>query len=717
MNFLHLWALGIGAGALVVPVAVHFLTKPKPLTYPLSTIRFLVEIVEQKRARSRLRDFLVLLLRMLAIGLLAMALARPWLNNTQGIEAMPTNVTARVILLDVSQSMAAKRGASSAIDQAKSIALKYLEYSPNLQANLVLVGAKPRPVFPSLSPNLSILREAVQSSTPRCERSDIKSAMTVAGNMLSASPLEKTELIIISDFQRTNWSNLFLETIPSSTKILLESVASEAENNIAITAFRLGGRAIVDSEVLLEIDVANYTDQDAVVRATVDLDALEASIELSGKINSQSTSTLTAPIKLGRAQWVTGWVELRENSDAMPADDARPIAFQVEKPPKMVLLSNASKGKQADGTFFLEQALQVIAGATKVESTLEKRTEQDRLVVLSTQRSRSNELSNTSELSDADIFVFNHCGELAPDLIATIAARVRKGKGLLYFAGDVTDSVNLELLSREFGTGYQPPVQLIPPDNDLRRKDLFVRDIRTRYGPFAIFGEQAGAAMQTTRIGGGLASHALESGLKDQVLAELSDSSPLVFLTSCDAGNVAVVNADLDQSNWCSQPSFFPVLSELISAVYAKRNTSWEANGGEPLIRQLPNSIPETANLIAEVADKRSPSSDVLGALQWNANQECYTWAWTDPIGPGNFQIKNTKEIVSAVAIAAPSMESDPKCLVAEVLQGRLAGTRSIGFRDAASTGEKSDQWWNWLIVACVLGLASEIFMLRWFSS
>jgi hypothetical protein len=171
---------------------------------------------------------------MLAIGLLAMALARPWLNNSQGIEAVPTNATARVILFDISQSMSAKRGASTAIDQAKSIALKYLDYSPNLQANLVLVGAKPRPVFPSLSPNLSILREAVQSSVTRSERTDIKSAMTVAGNMLSASPLEKTELIIISDFQRTNWSNLFLEAVPSNTKILLESVAKDQQLGLAL---------------------------------------------------------------------------------------------------------------------------------------------------------------------------------------------------------------------------------------------------------------------------------------------------------------------------------------------------------------------------------------------------------------------------------------------------------------------------------------------------
>ena len=187
MNFLHLWALGIGAGALAIPVAVHFLTKPRPVTYPLATIRFLREVIEEKRARSHLRDLIVLLLRMLAIGLLAMTLARPWLSNSQAIEAIPDNATARVIVIDVSQSMSAKSAVTTPIAQAQSIALKYLEYSPNLQANVVLVGAKARPVFRSVSPNLAIVREAVRSAIPRCERVDLKFAMNLIGSMLAES--------------------------------------------------------------------------------------------------------------------------------------------------------------------------------------------------------------------------------------------------------------------------------------------------------------------------------------------------------------------------------------------------------------------------------------------------------------------------------------------------------------------------------------------------
>ena len=73
MNFLHFWALGIGAVALAAPIAVHFLTKPKPVRFGLSTVRFLREAIEQRKARSRFRDWLILLLRTLCVALLAMA--------------------------------------------------------------------------------------------------------------------------------------------------------------------------------------------------------------------------------------------------------------------------------------------------------------------------------------------------------------------------------------------------------------------------------------------------------------------------------------------------------------------------------------------------------------------------------------------------------------------------------------------------------------------
>ena len=83
MNFLHPWAIFLGAAAVALPIAIHLLTKPRPVRMPLSTIRFVRAAVRQRRARSRLRDIIILSLRALAVLLLAAAVARPLLGKPQ----------------------------------------------------------------------------------------------------------------------------------------------------------------------------------------------------------------------------------------------------------------------------------------------------------------------------------------------------------------------------------------------------------------------------------------------------------------------------------------------------------------------------------------------------------------------------------------------------------------------------------------------------------
>ena len=47
MSFLHPWAWAAGAAAALVPIAVHWLTRPRPTRMPLSTLRFVREAVQQ----------------------------------------------------------------------------------------------------------------------------------------------------------------------------------------------------------------------------------------------------------------------------------------------------------------------------------------------------------------------------------------------------------------------------------------------------------------------------------------------------------------------------------------------------------------------------------------------------------------------------------------------------------------------------------------------
>src|SRR5690348_16387587 len=105
MGVMHLWAVGLGVAAIGLPIAVHLLTKPRPVTFETSTLRFIHGALRERRARHRLRDLIVLGLRTAAIALAAAVFARPFLGEADA--SAGGEAATRVVVVDVSQSMAA----------------------------------------------------------------------------------------------------------------------------------------------------------------------------------------------------------------------------------------------------------------------------------------------------------------------------------------------------------------------------------------------------------------------------------------------------------------------------------------------------------------------------------------------------------------------------------------------------------------------------------
>ncbi len=75
MTLAHLSVLGLGGVLLAVPVLLHFLMQPKPVAMTFPALRFLQQRSATNQSRMRLRHLLLLLLRCLLIGLVALAFA------------------------------------------------------------------------------------------------------------------------------------------------------------------------------------------------------------------------------------------------------------------------------------------------------------------------------------------------------------------------------------------------------------------------------------------------------------------------------------------------------------------------------------------------------------------------------------------------------------------------------------------------------------------
>ncbi len=537
MQFIHFWALGIGLFALGMPWIIHWFTKPKPQPYGLSTVRFLQEVLEQRKSRSRFRDWLFLLLRMLCIGLISLAIARPIPRQASEVQMHATPGTVRVVILDQSQSMAAGSGGVNSWSRGVALALPYLQADADIRGGVILAGARPNPVFDQLSSNFAALREAIAQTEPVAERCDGQAALELAGKFFQKAEGAKTELIVISDFQRTNWGMAVLDAIPSETRIQFHNVAGDQTENIAIESIRFDHGPIRGQPVNLEIGIANYSDRSVQARCRIQLDKIIRNVDVP--LEPQSSRVIAETIVFEDQGWVYGSAKLVHNLDVLPDDDERWITAEVRPPVRCLLVSRQHENEIPSSSFFLSNAVAVALGdQSQLSASTGVRDSQ-----WNAERRKNHPLKRVHAVRDStrtwpssDIVVIDHPGLLGQEQIQFLSQQIRRGGSLLYVASEPVDANNLKLIVQALGSNFQPPIEWLPPSDSRPRKDLLIQHARDRDGPLKSLSSGVTAMFPTARIVGGLETRKLEGGLSDQILMELSDRSALLTLTDVVLG-------------------------------------------------------------------------------------------------------------------------------------------------------------------------------------
>ena len=177
MNFVYPLLLGglIFAG---LPVLLHFLARQKPKTLPFPAFRFLMQKRRQSTRKLRLRQLLLLLLRMTLIALLCFALARPRLFYEQ-LGLSRERPVAMILIFDTSPSMDYKSGDMSRLDLAKKRGLELLEQVPDDCRVLILDSAEANRGEDWLK-SLEKARQRIQGLTIRPDNTPVTKALDEA---------------------------------------------------------------------------------------------------------------------------------------------------------------------------------------------------------------------------------------------------------------------------------------------------------------------------------------------------------------------------------------------------------------------------------------------------------------------------------------------------------------------------------------------------------
>src|SRR6185295_2308464 len=115
-----------GLAAAPVPLLLHLINRTRAKKVPFTALQFIEQSLAQQSIKYKLREFLLLVLRVAMLVLVALLLARPFVRSRFFSFAQKVQSTA-VLVLDDTLSMSYRAGEKSLWERSRDEALQYLD--------------------------------------------------------------------------------------------------------------------------------------------------------------------------------------------------------------------------------------------------------------------------------------------------------------------------------------------------------------------------------------------------------------------------------------------------------------------------------------------------------------------------------------------------------------------------------------------------------------
>ncbi|MCA9188065.1 MAG: BatA domain-containing protein [Pirellulaceae bacterium] len=201
MTFLQPLLLA-GLPLIGLPILIHLINRQRHRTIPWAAMMFLLDAKRMTKGMARIRFWLIMTMRMLAIAALLLGVARPlasgWVGLTMGGQAETT-----LILLDRSASMEQQELQSGLSKRATAVS-KIAELIKTLgeDTRIVLIeNTTVQPILLESSATLSKLAETGPTDTS----ADIPAMFQAALDYVADNQVGRTDVWVCSDLRASDW--------------------------------------------------------------------------------------------------------------------------------------------------------------------------------------------------------------------------------------------------------------------------------------------------------------------------------------------------------------------------------------------------------------------------------------------------------------------------------------------------------------------------------
>jgi Aerotolerance regulator N-terminal len=238
MSFLQPWLL-VALPLVTLPIVIHLINQRRFQTIPWAAMMFLLAAQRMARGYSRLRQWLIMLFRMLVVAGLVLAVSRPlasgWLGLVGGGRADTT-----IVLLDRSPSMQEQSagGGDSKLETARRQLVSILN---TVGSNRwVLIDGASRAARELESPAALL---GLPTAGPASAPADLPLMLQAAHDYIRDQRTGRTEIWICSDLRANDWTadsgrwGALRETFrqfPQGVRIQLLAYPQRAAGNVAV---------------------------------------------------------------------------------------------------------------------------------------------------------------------------------------------------------------------------------------------------------------------------------------------------------------------------------------------------------------------------------------------------------------------------------------------------------------------------------------------------
>ncbi|OFW03892.1 MAG: hypothetical protein A3I61_07570 [Acidobacteria bacterium RIFCSPLOWO2_02_FULL_68_18] len=530
----------VGAAAAAIPIAIHLFYRRAEPVIDFAAMRYLRQAPVEESRRRRLRELLLLALRVTALVLLACAFARPYLAG-----AAVSSGAATVVLIDTSASLSAP----GQFERARARAAGLVRAAPATDDVAVLAFAHALDVIAPLSADRAGALAAIARLEPGAGATRYRAALARAGEALGG---RGGRIVVVTDLQESGWDAVSDGGIPEGVAVEVEEIGGP-DANLAVTALR------VDADEAVAV-VQNFSSRPAADQVVFQdeqhrLGAVPVALAPGGIAEARLA---LAPASRGAL------VASISDRDGFAADNARRAVLDGGSAVSVLALTASGHPTEA---LYVERALAVAQGAGGFR--------------FHAIRASAFSAFDGEALDGVDVMVIAATEGLDERGRGRLARFVRSGGGLLVAAGpDVDPAIVTQALAGIVATSWRvreaAALGFAPADS---RHPIF--------RPFA----GAGALGQVGFTRAALVEPSASAG----ILARYTDGTPALVEERTDAGRVLLFGSDLNYrwNDFPLQPVFVPFVHETLRYLAAPRATR-----SEYLVGELPGAAGATPGVV-----------------------------------------------------------------------------------------------------------------------